>query len=265
MSKTTEIAKNILIGDDDRGCRGALGRLFKDSGFDVVTAATLSRTLKHIIEYKPVALVIEYAFPDGRTVSILEKIRRERPFMAIIMLTGAADIEAAADVLGKGLADRFLTKPWDDNWLLDVVDGVLREKALLMQNAELVEKLREANAGLEEKIRERTLQLERAKREWEMTFDVIDEPIFILNTLNMTIQRANIATSVLIGLDIQALAGQVCYQALLGSDRVCANCPARTGKNGRNRLIIEDSVYDAIFFKAGDGSSYVVHLRKNYA
>lgn len=260
MLKRTETRPLILTGDDDSGCRGALTRLFRHSGFDVVTAGSLAQVRKRLSEYKPDALVMEYAFPDGRSVTILGNIRHDFPFIAIIMLTGAADVEAAADVLGKGLVDRFLTKPWDDDWLVDILKGVLREKVLLRRNRELVVKLQGANAHLEEKVRQRTLQLERAKQEWEMTFDAIDEPLFILETGNMTIQRANLATAELAGQNIQALVGQTCYQLFMGRDCACDLCPAKTGKHSRNRLSVAGRTFDAVFFKAGE-DTYIVHLR----
>lgn len=260
----TEGRPLVLIGDDDKGCRRALSRMFRGNGFDVLMADSLAQIQQGVVAEQPDAMVIEYAFPDGRTVDFLQKIRSDSQFIAIVMLTGTADVEAAADVLSNGLVDRFLTKPWDDDWLLDVLKGVLREKALRKQNLDLLVKLQDANARLEEKIHRRTLQLERAKREWEMTFDSIDEPLFIVESVNMTIQRANRATARLLKRDIRDLAGHTCHKLFMGSDNVCDLCPVGIGgSRGKKRVIVNGRTFDAGFFRSEeDNATWIVHMRE---
>ncbi len=266
MSMRTEHKPVILVGDDDRGCRGALRRLFAGAGFEVVQAESIAR-LEHAIRGQSDLMVVEYMFPDGPVAPLLKRLKQDSPFTGVVVLTGTADVEAAADVLSQGVADRFLTKPWDDDWLLDVVQGVLTEKRLLRENRELVDRLQQANARLEEMVSLRTSQLEQAKRQWEMTFDAIDEPLFILDHKNMTILRANRATARLLGMDIRDVPGEKCHVLLMGTPHACEGCPAVLNlATGRRRITVKGHEFEAVFFRAQQQNvPYVVHLREDHA
>ena len=271
MSMRNNQAPLVLVGDDDRGCRNALSRLFRSNGFRVETAASLRELQEKWKDKRPLVVVLEYAFPDGRCAPVLQGLREAFPFTAIILLTGTADVEAAAEVLSEGLADRFLTKPWEDAWLVDAVESLIREKGLTRRNMELVQELQASNARLERMVERRTAQLERAKREWEMTFDAIDEPLFIVDSGGMRVQRCNLAMAALAGGPVQEIPGKHCYTVLHGRDRTCETCPVVQGLAGaRSVMDIRGRHFDAVFFKVQAGAeagreTYVIHLREKDA
>ncbi len=87
--------------------------------------------------------------------------------------------------------------PFDDRYLKRLSD-LAPHVVIAVHQAQIDEKLSAAhsqliavNAGLEHKVEERTLMLSRAKREWERTFDAINDPIALQD--GFTVRRANLA------------------------------------------------------------------------
>jgi len=68
-------------------------------------------------------------------------------------------------------------------------------------------------------------RLGQAKRDWEATFDVIDEAI-IINDNEMNIVKANAAARKIIGLQLPEIIGQKCYALLHGSSEPPDYCLA---------------------------------------
>ncbi|MFZ5765433.1 MAG: PAS domain-containing protein [Thermodesulfobacteriota bacterium] len=63
-----------------------------------------------------------------------------------------------------------------------------------------------------------------AKKEWEITFDALAEPVFILNK-DFVITRANKALSKKLGLEIISIVGRKCYELIHGSTAPSDQCP----------------------------------------
>ena len=66
--------------------------------------------------------------------------------------------------------------------------------------------------------------IQEAKKEWEATFDAIEDAIFLVDE-TFTIQRANKGLAKLLGKDLTDIIGQRCYKLLHGIDRVPKFCP----------------------------------------
>ncbi len=77
--------------------------------------------------------------------------------------------------------------------------------------------------SLEQKIQERTATISAAKREWELTFDAIEDPIAIVE--RGVVQRANRAYARAAGLDVRAVPGKRCHEIRFGRASPCERCP----------------------------------------
>jgi PAS domain S-box-containing protein len=66
--------------------------------------------------------------------------------------------------------------------------------------------------------------IQEAKKEWEATFDAIEDAIFLVDE-TFTIQRANKGLAKLVGKDLTDIIGQRCYKLLHGIDHVPKFCP----------------------------------------
>ncbi len=98
------------------------------------------------------------------------------------------------------------------------------QNSLLAKLSNLSDELQEIKRSLEHKVDERTQQLEQAKKQWERTFDAIDEPLLLIDA-HYKIVRANLALERHAQEDIRHLIGQPCYQVMMERETPCENCP----------------------------------------
>lgn len=98
---------------------------------------------------------------------------------------------------------------------------IARLKTELENSRAELEKVR---SSLEKKVKERTTQLEVAKKEWETTFDTINEPLVLLNP-DYEILRANLSFARTVSKDIRDVLKNKCYKLLMGRDKPCEECP----------------------------------------
>jgi two-component system NtrC family sensor kinase len=66
--------------------------------------------------------------------------------------------------------------------------------------------------------------ISRSKMIWEGTFDVITDPVLIIDK-DFTITRANKAAAHAASIDVKKIIGRKCYAAFAGYDRPCPKCP----------------------------------------
>jgi len=85
--------------------------------------------------------------------------------------------------------------------------------------------------------------MDKIQKEWEKTFDAIDDWICIID-LNSIISRSNIAAEKLFGLKIQKIIGQKCCILAHGTEKPVEKCPLpkmiETGKRENSELQIKD-------------------------
>ena len=127
----------------------------------------------------------------------------------------------------------------------------MTEHADTRNSAQKLLELEEIKKTLEEKVNERTQQLEQAKKEWERTFDAIDDPVVILSD-DYKVLRANLALSRIVKQDIRNIINHNCYELLMERDTPCENCPIHT-------TVAEQKGLEAEIHQIEQGKTY--HLR----
>lgn len=80
--------------------------------------------------------------------------------------------------------------------------------------------------------------ISRSKKIWEQTFDVISDPVLIIDS-DYTITRANRATAHAAGIDVRKIVGHKCYEVFAGSNAPCAKCPVAKTRSTRETHRVE--------------------------
>ncbi len=147
----------------------------------------------------------------------------------------AAPLILGGDILGVLMAVRSVEKPPFGAIHLQRLSQLAPHVAIAVHNAQITTALRtsqsetlQANASLEQKVAERTAMISRAKQEWERTFDVLDEPIALMD--GFQIRRANKAYARQVHLSVKELPGKTCHKVLAGRDSPCEGCPLIAGR-----------------------------------
>jgi len=127
----------VLILDDESTLRTALFRLLDRKGYQVVTAQRLDEARSFMSPDKPFDLaIVDMNLPDGNGLDLISEIKAVSPGTQVIVLTGFATIDTAIQATQKG-AYHFLTKPFNVEELMSLLDKALTHKTLEQENKQL--------------------------------------------------------------------------------------------------------------------------------
>ena len=100
----------LLIIDDDPGVRFGFTKYLSATGYEVVAAQCLAEAQDHLNTQRFDTVLLDLNLPDGSGLKWIDALRANQPDIAIVVITGLADIPTAVEAMRKG-ADNFLTKP----------------------------------------------------------------------------------------------------------------------------------------------------------
>lgn len=175
----------ILFVDDEEPILRALRRLMRRHDYDCWFASSGQEGLE-IMEREAIDLVIsDMRMPEMDGATFLAEVRRRWPFSVRFLMTGYADMSATIDALNMGGINRYVSKPWDDDALIEAIEQGLRIRKLERQKKRLIDQTREQNRELqqlneelEQRVKDRTRALEsrtadlkKAFRQLENSYD----------------------------------------------------------------------------------------------
>jgi len=119
--------QTLLLVDDEPNILTALKRLLRREGYTVLSA-TSGREGLDLLAQQPVGVVISDArMPEMDGPEFLRRVRGLHPDTLRIMLTGYTDLKAVTDAVNSGELFKFLTKPWEDQELLNAIRDAFRQ------------------------------------------------------------------------------------------------------------------------------------------
>jgi putative two-component system response regulator len=118
----------ILFVDDEQYILKSLERIFKGSGHSIHTASNGPAALA-ILERENIDLIItDYRMPGMDGIELLKIAKSIRPSAARIMLTGFSDLDVTISAINEGEIHKYITKPWENDALLALVNGILPDR-----------------------------------------------------------------------------------------------------------------------------------------
>ena len=120
------MAQKILIVDDDAETRRILGCVLAPVGA-VLEACGGEEALRLIGSERPQLLLLDVVMPAMGGLEVLQSALALIPTLAVVMLSGQADIAVAKSSLDRG-ARAYITKPVDPQELREVIGDLLGVK-----------------------------------------------------------------------------------------------------------------------------------------
>jgi response regulator RpfG family c-di-GMP phosphodiesterase len=159
----------VLFVDDEENILRSLSRLFMDEDFEVLTAPSAQDGLRLLTELENVGVIVsDQRMPGVTGVQFLEQVREMVPEALRIMLTGYADLSATVDAINRGGACRYITKPWNDEELVQIIRDAVNRYRLVQENRRLTEivnlqneELKEWNANLKQRVLDQTTEIRK--------------------------------------------------------------------------------------------------------
>ena len=100
----------ILIIDDEPGIRDVLSDVLSDEGHEVAAAEDGHAGLAHLAAHAVDLVFLDVWLPNLGGIDVLRRIRAEFPDVAVVMISGHANIKLAVEAVKMGAFD-FLEKP----------------------------------------------------------------------------------------------------------------------------------------------------------
>ena len=119
----------ILVIDDEESIRFTFERFLRAKGHTVLTARDCREALTTIAEASPDVIVADIILEDGTGIDILREIRQRGLNCLTIMISGAPNVETAAEAVRLGAFD-YIPKPVTEQALLRAIGAALRYKAV---------------------------------------------------------------------------------------------------------------------------------------
>src|SRR3990172_12997471 len=101
---------SILVVDDEPAMRLLLSSVLKDEGHDVTTASSGEEALQLIAKRHYHLLLTDLKMPGISGLELLERVKRDDPGTAVILLTAFGTVEGAVEAMRMG-AVHYLLKP----------------------------------------------------------------------------------------------------------------------------------------------------------
>ena len=129
---------DILIVDDEEDIRNLIDGILEDEGYVPRQAGNAKEAYAAIEKSIPDVIIqdiwLQNSSEDG--LEILEKIKKEHPHVAFIMISGHGTIETAVTAIKKGAYD-FIEKPFKSDRLIVMITRALETVALKKENERL--------------------------------------------------------------------------------------------------------------------------------
>jgi two-component system cell cycle sensor histidine kinase/response regulator CckA len=243
----------VLILDDNRQDVERMAALLRRVGyalsFEVLDSLTALPQQLAQADYD--IILADYDVRTWTATDALEILKKSRKDIPFVVVAGTLGHLAAVECIKRGAADYVLKHRLQR--LPVVVGRLLRDKAYREQAAQLQE------------------QIHSAKKEWEVTFDVVPDPVFLVDR-HHCIQRANRAAAALLGLEPSQLTDRICYEVLHDRADPVPGCPVQcmlmTGKEEQRDIEVGHlgKVFDATASPLFDASGTVygsVHMLRD--
>lgn len=132
----------ILIIEDEHAIRRVLKKIISEENktYEVDEAEDGLEGLDKIQQTDYDLILCDIKMPKVDGVEVLEKVRRIKPEIPVVMISGHGDLDMAVQTMKLGAFD-YISKPPDLNRLLNTVRNALDRKELVVENKILKKKI----------------------------------------------------------------------------------------------------------------------------
>jgi len=137
----------VFVVDDDISVRESLESLIRCEGWDTATFASAEDFLNHPRASTPSCLILDVSLPELNGLDLQKRIASDRRDMPIIFITGYGDVPMTVKAMKAGAVE-FLTKPFDDEALLNAIRHSIERSHVVLRREMETGTLRDSYASL---------------------------------------------------------------------------------------------------------------------
>jgi FixJ family two-component response regulator len=150
---TSGAVPTVYVIDDDDSVRASIQDLVESVGLRAESFATAEKFLSVVRRDGPSCLVLDVRLPDTSGLDLQQKLSRAGVRTPIIFITGHADVPMTVRAMKSGAVE-FLTKPFREQDLLDVIHRALKRDRQIREKQSQLAELQERYSTLSARERE---------------------------------------------------------------------------------------------------------------
>src|SRR5260370_9714286 len=156
----SESVSEVYVLDDDVSVREGVGSLIRSVGLKVRTLASTQECLASLQKERPSCLVLDIQLPDINGFELQQELVAKDIQIPIIFLTGHGDIPMSVRAIKAGALE-FLTKPFDDEYLLETIrEAIAHHHKVDRPSGTITTEGRDESAGTDRALRAAPFQPE---------------------------------------------------------------------------------------------------------
>lgn len=163
--------RKLLIVDDDLLILRALERLLKGlSDVELIICSDPHEAIRIIDTQRIAVLISDQIMPQMNGLELLRYTNLTSPSTISIMLTGERDMDLAVKAINNSEVFRFITKPWKNDHLIEMIRLALSQHQLNVSREHYQsfiqtqnQRLQSINEELESRVVKRTQELEESR------------------------------------------------------------------------------------------------------
>ena len=124
-----EAAMTLLLIDDESNVLSAIRRVLRHENYRILTASSGEEALALLAQHPVGVILTDQRMPGMSGTELLSRARQMHPKAIRMVLSGYTGLDSLAEAINRGEISRFLTKPWQDEELLDAVREAFRRYA----------------------------------------------------------------------------------------------------------------------------------------
>ena len=136
----------ILLIEDEASIRRVLNKILTEESknYEVIEAEDGLKGMEMVKNEDFDLILCDIKMPKMDGVEVLEAVKKIKPEIAVVMISGHGDLDTAVNTMRLGAFD-YISKPPDLNRLLNTVRNALDRKELVVENTRLKKKVSNAD------------------------------------------------------------------------------------------------------------------------
>ncbi len=148
MSSVEEQGHIVIVDDEDMVLKSIRSFLMLETAYDVSTFLSAKEAITFIRENDIDLVLSDFLMPEMNGICFLTCVRKIKPEIPRIILTGYADKENAIKAINEVGIFQYIEKPWDNEDLRIIIRNGLEKKLLMKHLQEKIDQVNEAYSEL---------------------------------------------------------------------------------------------------------------------